>query len=94
MKMKDTLYTEEMSAYDNREILREDFSAFLETLPLNTTLMLNINGEAGEFVVAGRTYGDRNGNLYVGDSCIFRDEMRYAPFGGADSSITKIQVLS
>lgn len=93
MKIKDMLYTKEMSDYDNRNISLGDFSETLEALPLNTSLIVTMNGNAGEFVVSGQTYGDRNGNVYIGDSCIFRDEMRYSKFGGVDSSVTRIQIL-
>ena len=92
MKIKDTLYSDEMSRYDQREISREDFSTVLENLVSDTTVSIIAAGANGEFAVTGRIYRDYNDNIYVGDTCIYRDENRYGKHGGADSELKNLTV--
>jgi len=92
MKIKDTLYSDEMSRYDQREISREDFSTVLENLAPDTTVSIIAAGANGEFVVTGRIYCDHNDNIYVGDTCIYRDENRYGKHGGANTDLKSLVV--
>lgn len=92
MKIKDTLYSDEMSRYDQREISREDFSTVLENLAPDTTVSIIAAGANGEFAVTGRIYRDHNDNIYVGDTCIYRDENRYGKHGGANTDLKSLVV--
>jgi len=69
-----------------------NFSTVLENLAPDTTVSIIAAGANGEFAVTGRIYRNHNDNIYVGDTCIYRDEDRYGKHGGASTELKYLKV--